>query len=173
MFVATGASSGIGLVTAKLAASRDAKVMLVARNEASLRQAVEAIAVTGGEAAYAVADVSDMDAVGAAAAAAIERFGRIDTWPNVAGTAIYGRLVDTPLEEHAQLFRTNYFGTVHAALVAHEHLRAAGGAFIAVGSIAADLPSPILLLLAGIFLRFSLEVGFDRRWPWQKPRTTQ
>lgn len=140
----TGASSGIGLVTAKLAASRGAKVMLVARNEASLREAVEAIAVAGGEAAYAVADVGDMDAVRAAADAAVMRWGRIDTWANVAGTAIYARLIDTPLDEHERLFRTNYFGTVHAALVAHEHLSAAGGAFIAVGSIASDLPSPIL-----------------------------
>lgn len=144
VIVVTGASSGIGLVTAKLAASRGAKVMLVARNEASLRGAVETIAAAGGEAAYAVADVGDMDAVRSAAATAIARFGRIDSWANVAGTAIYARLVDTPLDEHAQLFRTNYFGTVHAALVAHEHLRASGGAFIAVGSIASDLPSPIL-----------------------------
>ena len=34
VIVITGASSGIGLVTAKLAASRGAKVVLVARNEA-------------------------------------------------------------------------------------------------------------------------------------------
>ena len=144
VMLVTGASSGIGLVTAKLAASRGAKVMLVARNEASLREAVAAIIAAGGEAAYAVADVGDMAAVRAAADAAVARWGRIDTWANVAGTAIYARLVDTPLDEHERLFRTNYFGTVHAALVAHEHLRAAGGAFIAVGSIASDLPSPIL-----------------------------
>ena len=43
VIVITGASSGIGLVTAKLAASRGAKVVLVARNEGSLTEAVEAI----------------------------------------------------------------------------------------------------------------------------------
>jgi short-subunit dehydrogenase len=66
---------------------------------------------------------------------AIARFGRIDTWVNNAGTAIYGRLVDTPLAEHERLFRTNYFGTVHGALTAYEHLRKEGGALIIVGSI--------------------------------------
>ena len=144
VMLVTGASSGIGLVTAKLAASRGAKVMLVARNEVSLREAVDAIVAAGGDAAYAVADVGDINAVRGAADATVARWGRIDTWANVAGTAIYARLVDTPLDEHERLFRTNYFGTVHAALVAYEHLRAGGGAFIAVGSIASDLPSPIL-----------------------------
>lgn len=142
--VITGASSGIGLVTAKLAASRGAKVMLVSRNEESLRKAVVTIEAAGGTAAFAVADVGDIAAVRAAAAAAIEKFGRIDTWVNNAGTAIYGKLVETPLAEHEQLFRTNYFGTVHGALTAYAHLREGGGAIITVGSIASDLPSPVL-----------------------------
>ncbi|WP_375421917.1 SDR family oxidoreductase [uncultured Sphingomonas sp.] len=140
----TGASSGIGLVTAKLAAERGAKVVLVARSEKSLADAVAEIATAGGDAIYAVADVGNMAQVRAAAAAAIARFGRIDTWVNDAGTAIYAKLVDTPLDEHQQLFQTNYFGVVHGALTAVDHLRENGGAIITVGSIASDLPSPIL-----------------------------
>lgn len=144
VIVITGASSGIGLVTAKLAASRGAKVVLVARNEESLVAAVDEITRAGGTAVHAVADVGDIDAVRAAAAQAIARFGRIDTWVNNAGNAIYGKLVDTPLDEHRRLFDTNYFGAVHGALVAYEHLRDTGGAIVTVGSIASDLPSPIL-----------------------------
>ena len=140
----TGASSGIGLVTAKLAAERGAKVVLVARNEKSLTDAAAEIVAAGGDAIHAVADVGDIAQVRAAAAAAIARFGRIDTWVNDAGTAIYAKLVDTPLDEHQQLFQTNYFGVVHGALTAVDHLRANGGAIITVGSIASDLPSPIL-----------------------------
>ena len=144
VIVITGASSGIGLVTAKRAAAAGAKVVLVARNAASLSEAVEAIREAGGDAMHVVADVGDIDLVRAAAEAAIARYGRIDTWVNDAGTAIYAKLVDTPLDEHRQLFQTNYFGVVHGALTAIGHLRARGGAIITIGSIASDLPSPIL-----------------------------
>ena len=144
VIVITGASSGIGLVTAKLAASRGAKVVLVARNEDSLSEAVEAIRAAGGDAIHAVADVGEIEAVQAAARAAVARYGRIDTWVNNAGTAIYAKLIDTPLDEHQKLFRTNYFGAVHGALTAIEHLRGHGGAIVTVGSIASDLPSPVL-----------------------------
>ncbi|WP_277969973.1 SDR family oxidoreductase [Sphingomonas echinoides] len=144
VIVITGASSGIGLVTAKRAAAEGAKVVLVARSADSLRKAVEEITADGGDAIFAVADVGDIKAVRAAAAAAKTRYGRIDTWVNNAGTAIYGKLIDTPLDEHEQLFRTNYFGVVHGALTAVDHLRDHGGAIITVGSIASELPSPIL-----------------------------
>jgi hypothetical protein len=48
------------------------------------------------------------------------------------------------MDEHERLFRTNYFGAVHGALTAVEHLRHGGGALITVASIAADIPSPIM-----------------------------
>ena len=140
----TGASSGIGLVTARAAARKGASVMLVARGEGALRDAAEALQRDGLNAAYAVADVCSIDALRAAAAATVARFGRIDTWVNCAGVALYAKLVDTPEDEHQQLFQTNYFGMVHGSLVAVEQLRQGGGALITVGSIAGDIPSPIM-----------------------------
>lgn len=140
----TGASSGIGLVTARAAAAKGAKVMLVARNEAALAEAVTGIVASGGEADFAVADVGEIAQVRAAADKAVARFGRVDTWVNDAGVAIYAKLMETPLDEHERMFRTNYFGVVNGATVAVEHLRGEGGALITVGSIAADIPSPIL-----------------------------
>lgn len=140
----TGASSGIGLVTAKAAAAAGAKVMLVARSGDALAGIVREIEAAGGTAAFAVADVGAIDQVRAAAAAAVLRFGRIDTWVNNAGTAIYARLIETPADEHEQLFRTNYFGSVNGALTAVEHLRKGGGALIQIGSIGSDLPTPVL-----------------------------
>ncbi|RYY41891.1 MAG: SDR family NAD(P)-dependent oxidoreductase, partial [Sphingomonadales bacterium] len=64
-------------------------------------------------------------------------------WVSNAGVAIYAKLMDTPLEMHERMFRTNYFGTVHSAQAAVPHLRG-GGALIVIGSIASDIPSPIM-----------------------------
>jgi NAD(P)-dependent dehydrogenase (short-subunit alcohol dehydrogenase family) len=139
----TGASSGIGLNTAKMAAAAGAKVTLVARDEAVLRTAVAEIVHAGGDAAFAVADVGDPEQVDAAAAIAIARFGRIDTWVNDAGVTIYALLRDTPIGEHQALFRTNYFGVVNGATAALRHMRTSGGALITVASVVADLPAPV------------------------------
>jgi short-subunit dehydrogenase len=144
VIVITGASSGIGLVTARRAAGAGAKVILVARNEAALREIVDDLKADGHQAAYAVADVSSLVAVSGAADAALAAFGRIDTWVNCAGVAIYATLADTPEDEHQRLVQTNYFGVVHGAQVALQHLRERGGALITVGSIAGDIPSPVM-----------------------------
>ena len=57
VIVITGASSGIGLVTARLAAKRGARVVLNARNESALRKVVAEINTDGGEACHMVGDV--------------------------------------------------------------------------------------------------------------------
>lgn len=142
--VITGASSGIGLVTARAAARLGARVMLVARGADALQAIAAEIEAAGGRADWAVADVADLAAVRAAAAYAVVTFGRIDSWVNCAGVAIYGKLAETPEREHQRLFQTNYFGVVHGALTALEHLRDKGGAIVTVGSIAGDIPSPIM-----------------------------
>ncbi len=144
VMVITGASSGIGLAAARKAARAGVKVMLVARNEPVLRETVEAIHADGGEAAYIVADVGDLAQVQAAAAAAVGTFGRIDTWVNNAGVAIYADLLATPRDEHERLFRTNYWGVVNGAQTAVPHLKATGGALITVGSLASDIGTPVM-----------------------------
>ncbi len=63
VIVITGASSGIGLVTARMAAQRGAKLVLAARNEDALRQLVDEIKSKGGQAIYVVADVGQEEDV--------------------------------------------------------------------------------------------------------------
>lgn len=143
--VITGASSGIGLVTARRAAEAGAKVLLVARDEAALRTAVRAIESAGGVAAYAAADVGDEDQVARVADKAVATFGGFDTWVNDAGVGIYAPLVQTSTSEHERLFRTNYWGVVFGSLAAVKHFRQrGGGALINVGSTASDVPTPML-----------------------------
>jgi len=143
VIVITGASSGIGLATAQAAAQAGAKLVLAARSEARLGEIVQAIASEGGEAIYVVADVGREDDVRRIAGAAIERFGRIDTWVNDAGVAIYGRLEEVSDADNRRLFDTNFWGVVYGSLVALPHLRQNGGALINVGSEVSDAVIPL------------------------------
>src|SRR5690348_8245177 len=92
VIVITGASSGIGLCTAESAAKRGAKVVLSARSGETLQDVVARINAAGGSAISCVCDVADRKQVEQLARCAVEKFGRIDTWVNDAGLAIYGRL---------------------------------------------------------------------------------
>ena len=104
-----------------MAAERGAKVVLVSRDADALVRIVREIEEAGGQAEFASADVGDLRDVQRAAAKAVERFGRIDTWVNDAGVAIYAKLVDTPMDEHEEMVGTNYFGVVNGSLTAVEH----------------------------------------------------
>lgn len=142
--VITGASSGIGLVTAREAARRGARVVLTSRDAEDLAAAAESIRAGGGRAEYVVADVADFEQVAAVAERAAAAFGGIDTWVNNAGVTIYGRVGDVPLADARRLFETNYWGVVHGSLVAVPYLkRRGGGALINVGSVLSDTAMPL------------------------------
>src|SRR4051812_40410176 len=97
--VITGASSGIGLTTAIMAAEKGANVVLSSRNEADLKAVVEDIRNKGGKAISVKADVSVYNDLVKLKDKAIAEFGSIDTWVNNAGVSMYGKLLDLPEEE--------------------------------------------------------------------------
>lgn len=145
--VITGASSGIGLATARRAARNGAHVVLASRNGQALRRICDEInRQGGGRAAHAVADVGDEAQVRRIVDLAVREFGGFDTWVNNAGVVVFSRLTDLPTRDHERLFRTNYWGMVFGSLAAVEHMRRRpdGGTLINVSSINADTPVPIL-----------------------------
>src|SRR5678815_2873937 len=130
VIVITGASSGIGLCTAESAAKQGAKVVLAARSGETLDDVVNRINSAGGEAVAFTCDVADREQVRRLADQAVARFGRIDTWVNNAGLAIYGRLDEVSEADSRRLFDVNFWGVVNGSLVALPHLKVNGGALI-------------------------------------------
>ncbi len=142
VMVITGATSGIGLTTARMAAEMGAKLVLAARNEEALRVLTEEIRAKGGEAVAVAADVGKQEDIRRISDRAVEAFGGFDTWVNNAGVSIYGKITDVPTEDHRRLFETNFWGVVYGSQTAAEHLREKGGAIINVGSTVSDRAIP-------------------------------
>jgi 3-oxoacyl-[acyl-carrier protein] reductase len=132
----TGAGSGIGRASAERFAAEGAEVVVVdLKGEAETAAAIEA---AGGEALALTTDVADEDAVAAMAAAAVERFGRVDVLMNNAGVLDdYLAAADTPTVVWDRVLGVNLraqFFTARA--LAPQMLERGDGAIINVASTA-------------------------------------
>ena len=144
VIVITGASSGIGLATARMAAARGARLVLAARSPEALKELSDELNRKNRDQALCVeADVGNPDDVRAIVRAAIGRFGGFDTWINNAGIGMYGKLEEIPIGDMRKLFETNFWGLVYGSLEAVEHLKQKGGALINVGSTESDRAIPL------------------------------
>jgi short-subunit dehydrogenase len=144
VMVITGATSGIGLTTTRMAAEQGAKLVLAARSSDALDQLASELRKQGTQVATVAADVGNQADVERIGQAAMERFGRIDTWVNNAGISIFGRMEDVPMEDQRRLFDTNYWGVVHGSMEAIKHMKTrGGGAIINLGSELSDRAAPL------------------------------
>ncbi|ANQ84927.1 SDR family oxidoreductase [Azoarcus olearius] len=141
--VVTGATSGIGLATVRMAVAQGARVVMAARNAQALATLAEGFHHLGRSAVAVPADVANVQDVQRIRDAALEAFGGFDTWVNNAGVSIFGRYEDVPLQDMRRLFETNFWGVVHGSMIALEILRERGGALINLGSEVSDIALPL------------------------------
>lgn len=131
----TGASSGIGAATARMAADRY-RLVLAARR----RESLEALAAElgGDEAAIAVVcDVTEWDQVEGLAARALKEFGRIDAvFANAGFGATRGFLEETP-EHWRSMVLTNVLGPALTIRATLPHMLERGdGHYVITSSVA-------------------------------------
>ena len=109
----TGASSGIGASTARAAAKKGARTILLARTRSKLDALVEEISAGGGEARAYEVDCGDREAVARVAEQITDEVGTPDVIVNNAGAGRFFFLEETPPEEFQQLMSAPFFAAVY------------------------------------------------------------
>ena len=167
VIVITGASSGIGLATARAAARRRDHVVLAARSVAGLERAATDCRALGGEALVVPTDVSRAGDVAQLAAAAVAHFGAIDAWVNNAGVAAFGRFEELPPADVERVIATNVTGYAWGSQEAIRCFRRQGhGTLVNVASANGRIASPfttayVLTKFANLGLTQSLRLELD------------
>src|SRR3954454_11670085 len=121
-----GVSYGLGRVIAERAAARGARVVIGGRTAEALKSAHVELALE--------TDVSDRSQVERLVQAAIDRFGRIDTYIANAMVTVYAEADRLEDEELRRVFDVNFFGGVYGYWASLPHLRESRGTFIQIGS---------------------------------------
>src|SRR6185369_15278073 len=139
--IITGASSGIGVATARALAGEGANLVLGARRADRLTALA---AELPGEAAWQVTDVTSREQVRALAALALERFGRIDVLINNAGIMPISKLGEGRVDDWDRMIDVNLKGVLYGidAVLGHM-LERGGGHIVNISSVAAFKTSPM------------------------------
>jgi 3-oxoacyl-[acyl-carrier protein] reductase len=144
--VVTGASRGIGRITARMLCAEGADVLLVARTERQLLEAADECAAggeqAGGRAESLVADITERDAAERIVGEAESRLGQIDVLVNNAGTAKWRDLDDVPDEDWNAAWELNVMAPMRLMRAAAPAMQERGwGRIVNVSSTAGKRPS--------------------------------
>jgi short-subunit dehydrogenase len=134
VFFVTGASAGIGEAIAREAAEQGASVVVTARRADKLERVVAEIEQQGGNASYAVCDVTEPEQLERAVAKARETFGGLDVVIANAGFGVQGTLSSLKVDDYRRQFDCNVFGVLNTIYATLESLRERRGAIGVVGS---------------------------------------
>jgi NADP-dependent 3-hydroxy acid dehydrogenase YdfG len=134
--VVTGAGSGIGGATARLALSAGARVVAGDLREASLASLVQEYGVD--RVAAVAGDVREETTGDALVAAGVQAFGRVDSVVANAGVGFYGGLLDVDADQIVRMIDVNLKGTIWLSRAAVRQFRAQGdgGDIVIIGSVA-------------------------------------
>lgn len=133
----TGATSGIGKVSALAFAKAGAKVIVSGRREAEGQAVVAEIKAAGGEATFVKADVAVEADVAALVAKTVATYGRLDVAFNNAGVELTGSIVDAAEADYRRVFDINVWGVITS--MKHEipvMLKQGAGVIINTSSVA-------------------------------------
>ncbi|MBI3171536.1 MAG: SDR family oxidoreductase, partial [Hydrocarboniphaga effusa] len=116
--IVTGASSGIGFITARKLAAAGARVILVARTKEKLEETQRIIQKAGGEAHVYPCDLNSMEAIDAMADKVLQEFGHVDILINNAGRSIRRAVLESldRFHDFERTMQLNYFGAVRLIL---------------------------------------------------------
>jgi NAD(P)-dependent dehydrogenase (short-subunit alcohol dehydrogenase family) len=143
VIVVTGASSGVGRAVAVAAGRRGAKVVVAARGQDGLDAAVEDIERAGSEVHAVRGDLVSREQNDELVRAALERFGRIDTFVANAIVTVYAEVEQLEPDELRRVFDVNFFGVAYAYWAALPALKESHGTFLHVSSALAYRGIPL------------------------------
>ena len=133
----TGASSGIGKVTARVLGERGAKVVLGARRVAALDAIADELRDRGGQAVVCATDVTHRDDLQRLVGTAVAEFGRLDVLVSNAGISKIGPMADLDVEGWSAMIDVNLRGVLHGIAAALPVFRRQGnGHFVTTVSTA-------------------------------------
>jgi short-subunit dehydrogenase len=141
--IVTGASSGIGRVTARAFASRGATVVAVARREALLRDLVAECRPQSPASDYLAGDLGERPFAERVVDETVRRHGRVDVLVNNAAISKHKHIYHMTADEAELVMRVNFLSCVWTTLAAVPYmLRQGGGAIVNVSSFAAKVSPP-------------------------------